>query len=233
MSMNSIFCFGDGYAHGHIWPEWPQILQALLPNTQVTAHTGIGAGNEYLINSLIQLEDKINSQTVIFQWASPYRFDKLLQDDKWIDRIKQDPIYHFNLCDSAQGTWWLSSASADEKIQEYHTLFVQSKQAELRFNNQKILVENYLKLKKCNYLFVSTRSQEQFVSTHPAKKSRGIEVQPAPLLHFYYIKEILDPLLTLNIDPDRYDKLENLIKQHHWQAYDPDRDEIWQKMTNF
>jgi len=231
--MNNIFCFGDGYAHGHIWPEWPQILQALLPNTQVTAHTGIGAGNEYLINSVIQLGDKIDGQTVIFQWASPYRFDKLIQDNTWIDRAKNDPVYHFNLYNSSEGIWWLSSASTDEKIQEYHNLFVQSKQAELRFTNQKILLENYLKLKKCKYLFVSTGSQEQFVLSHPAATSRGTEVQPAPLLHFYYIKEILDPQLTLNIDPARYDKLENLIKQHHWQAYDPDREEIWQKMSDF
>jgi hypothetical protein len=233
MSTNSIFCFGDGYAHGHIWPEWPQILQALLPDVQVTAHTGVGAGNEYLIHSLIQLGDKIANQTVIFQWALPYRFDKLIQDDDWIDRAKQDPIYNFNLYNSDQGTWWLSSASTDKKIQEYHTLFVQKKQAELRFNNQKILVEAYLKSKKCKYLFVSTESQEQFVSSHTAKHLRGTEVQPAPLLHLYYIKEVLDSLLTLDIEAARYDKLENLIKQHPWQAYDPDREEIWQKMSDF
>ena len=231
--MNSIFCFGDGYAHGHIWPEWPQILQTLLPDTTVETHTGIGAGNEYLINSLIQLGDKIVGQTVIFQWASPYRFDKLIQDDAWIDRAKQDPVYYFNLYDSAHGTWWLSSASTDKKIQEYHDVFVQNKQAKLRFDNQKILIENYLNAKKCKYLFVSTGSQEQFVLSHPAKKFKRAEVQPAPLLHFYYVKEILEPALTLNIKPARYNELENRIKTHNWKAYDPDREEIWQKMSDF
>jgi hypothetical protein len=231
--MNNVFCFGDGYAHGHIWPEWPQILQALLPNYQVTACTGVGSGNEYLINQLIQLGDQINNQTVIFQWAHPGRFDKLIEDNQWINRANSDPVYHFNLYESAHGTWWLSSASHDEKIKEYHNFFVQPKQQKLRLINQKILVESYLKLHKCNYLFVSTNEQEAFCSTHSSKNLRGEEVQPTPLLHFYYVKEVLAPKLNLVIEAARYNQLEMLIKQHKWQAYDPDREEIWQKMSNF
>jgi hypothetical protein len=231
--MNSIFCFGDGYAHGHIWPEWPQILQALLPNYQVIACTGVGAGNEYLINLLIQLGDQIDNQTVIFQWAQPGRFDKLIEDDQWLVRAKSDPVYYFNLYESAGKTWWLSSASNDEKIKEYHNFFVQCNQENLRLTNQQILVESYLKLHSSNYLFVSTNKQESFCVNHPYKNLRGIEVQPAPLLHFYYIKEVLAPKLNIIIDITRYNRLEQLIKQHKWQAYDPDRDEIWQKMSEF
>ena len=44
-NMNKIFCFGDGFATGHIWPEWPQILQALVPQHQVINTTGIGEGD--------------------------------------------------------------------------------------------------------------------------------------------------------------------------------------------
>ena len=44
---------------------------------------------------------------------------------------------------------------------------------------------------------------------------------------------MLAPGLNLTIDPARYDILEKLIKQHNWQAYDPDRAEIWQKMSSF
>jgi hypothetical protein len=47
--MKKIFCFGDGFATGHIWPEWPQILQALVPNCQVVVTAGIGAGSEFLV----------------------------------------------------------------------------------------------------------------------------------------------------------------------------------------
>jgi hypothetical protein len=233
MSINSIYCFGDGYAHGHIWPEWPQILQALVPEYTTTAHTGIGAGNEYLINLLIEQGDNISNQTVIFQWAQTSRFDKLIEDKEWLSRAKADPVYYFNLYDSAHGTWWLSSASKNEKIQEYHKLFVQNKQENLRFINQQILVENYLKQHNCKYLFISTAEEEQFCLQHAKQKFRGNEVQPSPLLHFYYVKEVLAPKLNLVIEATRYNKLEMLIKQHVWQAYDPDREEIWQKMSDF
>jgi len=231
--MNSIFCFGDGYAHGHIWPEWPQILQALLPGHTVTPQTGIGSGNEYLINLLVQLGNKIENQTVIFQWAPLGRFDKLIQDKDWLNRVKNDPVYYFNLYESIHGTWWLSSSSKDKKIQEYHNFFVQNQQEHLRLTNQKILVESYLKLHNCNYLFVSTDEQETFCSEHFHKQFRGNEVQPSPLLHFYYIKEVIAPGLNLTIDTTRYNTLEKLIKQHNWQAYNPDRAEIWQKMSAF
>jgi hypothetical protein len=230
--MNSIFCFGDGYAHGHIWPEWPQILQALLPKIQIVPCTGIGAGNEYLINLLINLGQQIKDQTVIFQWSQPGRFDKLIEDDAWLARAKNDPGYHFNLYNSNGKTWWLSSASKDEKIKEYHSFFVQTAQENLRLTNQKILVESYLKLYSCNYLFESTAKQEWFCYNHD-RSTRGTEIQPAPLLHFYYIKEVLAPKLNLDIDIDRYNKLEQLIKQHKWQPYDPDCAEIWHKMIDF
>jgi len=231
--MSNIFCFGDGYAHGHIWPEWPQILQALLPDQPVTAHTGIGSGNEYLINLLIQLGDKIENQTVIFQWAMTGRFDKLIEDDAWLERAKQDPIYHFNLYESKHGTWWLSSASKDEKIQQYHRLFLQPAQEKLRLANQQILVESHLKLHRCNYLFVSTDEEEAFCSTHVEKHLRGNEVQPAPLLHFYYLTEVILPKLNIKVDSARCKQLEQAIKQHKWQAYDPDQAEIWKTIAEF
>ena len=229
--MNNIFCFGDGYAHGHIWPEWPQILRALLPDYQTSTHTGIGSGNEYLITLLLDLGNKIDGQTVIFQWAQTGRFDKLIEDTDWLERAKNDPVYHFNFYDSPHGTWWLSSGSQDTKIQEYHNFFVQAEQDALRLANQKTLVENYLKQHNCKYLFVSTDAQELFCSTHAFKEFRGNEVQPAPLLHLCYVKEVLLPGMDITVSPERMDRLETLIKQHSWQAYDPDRAEIWQKIS--
>jgi hypothetical protein len=233
MSTNKIYCFGDGYAHGHIWPEWPQILQALAPEYNTTVHTGIGAGNEYLINLLIEQGDNISNQTVIFQWAQTSRFDKLIEDEAWLVRAKSDPVYHFNLYESAHGTWWLSSASKNKKIQEYHKLFVQNKQENLRFNNQQILVENYLQQHNCKYLFISTREEEQFCSHHIEQKLRGDEVQPSPLLHFYYLTEVILPKLNIIVTAHRYKQLKQAITEHKWKAYDPDRDEIWQKMLVF
>jgi len=226
MSTNKIFCFGDGYAHGHIWPEWPQILQALLPTYQVIAHTGIGAGNEFLIDNLLNVN--CQNQTVIFQWAQPNRFDKLLQDTQWKIFAEQDPIYYFNFETTRSGTWWLSSNSQTEKIQEYHKFFIQNHQAELRFKNQRTLVENYLQNKNSHYWFTSTKEQELFCQAHTSKHLRGTEIQPSPIMHFYFVIECIKPILKLDIDANLQEKLKNIIESVDWKPYDPDRNPIWQ-----
>lgn len=230
MFTNKIFCFGDGYAHGHIWPEWPQILQALLPQHQIIVKSGIGAGNEFLIDQL--LNSSCQGHSVIFQWAQATRFDKLIQDDNWTNMAKQDPVYFFNFETNTSGTWWLSSASQNQKIQEYHNFFVQSQQAQLRFKNQKNLVENYLQNQKCCYWFTSSQEQELFSRSHAKQHLRGTEIQPSPQMHFYFVVEIIKPALNLKIDTDLQQKLQTIIVNTKWKPYDPDRKEIWQNICN-
>jgi hypothetical protein len=230
MSTNKIFCFGDGIAHGHIWPEWPQILQALLPTHQIITRTGIGAGNEFLINNL--LNEDCQNQTVIFQWAQEDRFDKLLQDDDWKTRAEQDPVYFFNLENTVDGVWWLSSASTDEKVKEYHSFFVQSQQAKLRLRNQRILVENYLQNKHSRYWFTSTAEQERFCYVHPERHLRNNQMQPSPIMHFYFVIECIAPALDLQINLKLQKKLQEIINSTKWQPFDPFRESIWQDICN-
>lgn len=228
MSTNKIFCLGDGYAHGHIWPEWPQILQALLPDHEIITGTGVGAGNEFLIDQLLNFD--CQDQTVIFQWAYAHRFDKLLQDQVWQDMAQDDPVYSFNCMTTASGTWWLSSASKNPKIREYHNFFVQNQQSTLRLKNQKILVENYLQNKHCQYLSISTQDQEVFCRLHKDSGLRGNEVQPSPIMHFYFVVELIKPALDLPIDVKQQELLEKHMLETTWTPYDPDRKEIWENI---
>ena len=57
--MKKIYTFGDGYASSHLWPEWPVILEALLPDCVFTHYGAVGAGNEFILNAVVQshLED--------------------------------------------------------------------------------------------------------------------------------------------------------------------------------
>jgi hypothetical protein len=48
-----IYTFGDGFAAGHIWPEWPQLLEAVT-QTEVKNFGHVGAGNEYIFNCAIK-----------------------------------------------------------------------------------------------------------------------------------------------------------------------------------
>ena len=88
-----IFTFGDGYATGHIWPEWPQILKALCPEHEIINTAGIGAGYEFLVSNFVYMLPQLHNQATIFQWPHPQRFDKLLEDESWDDIIKNDTTY--------------------------------------------------------------------------------------------------------------------------------------------
>jgi len=233
MSTNKIFCIGDGFAHGHIWPEWPQIMQALLPQREIVLISGIGAGNEFLINEFLELGKEIQHQKVIFQWADAFRFDKLVQDSSWISLGESDPVYHFNFYQSNDKNWWLSSDSQNIKVQEYHNFYIQDKQAKLRLQNQKTLVENYLQNNQCDYYFTSTKEQIKFNNDSRFNRLTSKEIQPTPMVHFYFVTEVLLPAISITCDAERVNILKQRIANQNWIAYDPDRIEIWQKISIF
>lgn len=231
INTNKIFCLGDGFAHGHLWPEWPQILTALLPDYTVIPITSIGAGNEFLISGL--LEQDITNSTVIFQWAIANRFDKLLrfQDDQWLDIIKNDPVYFFNVVEQNGYKWWLSSGSSTNEVMRYHKFYVTRKQAHHRFVTQQKLIDTYVAYHNCNYVKISTPEQDTYSLQMRFAGVRGDEVQPSPVVHYCYIDEVLLPKLDVVVDVDRKNKLEHLIKNTKWVAYDPDQPMIWQDMV--
>jgi len=222
--INKIYCLGDGFAHGHIWPEWPQLLQCLFPAHNVICLTGIGAGNEFLISQL--LDHDINQCTVIFQWAQPNRFDKLIEDTSWDANISQDSVYSENVIKN----WWLSSASTNNDIQLYHNFFVQPEQAKLRMKIQQKLVESYLKDKQCKYIFTSTAEQEKFSQQDCFQSIRQNEIQPNPIIHLYFLTEILLPKIKLTPNLDILTYITKKVKSTNWKPYDPDRQEILNTM---
>jgi hypothetical protein len=230
MSTNKVFCLGDGYAHGHLWPEWPQILQAVVENQEVIVISGIGAGNEFLIHKLLQHD--IKNQTVIFQWASHKRFDKIIEDDSWKVIAKNDEIYHFNLYQSGNDLWWLSSASENHHVRLYHDFYVQEQQALARLQDQKKLLQGYLANQGCRYIEISTLQEEIFSRQEKFRITRGSEVQPSPMVHYSFLMEEILPKSNISYDPKRADKLRQLIENFNWKPYDPDRKEIWNRMVN-
>jgi hypothetical protein len=87
--MKKIYTFGDGYASSHIWPEWPVILQALLPECDFTHYGAVGAGNEYILNAVVQADLLDSDAYFLVQWALANRFDKLLEDSSWDTLLTQ------------------------------------------------------------------------------------------------------------------------------------------------
>lgn len=231
--MNKIFCFGDGFATGHIWPEWPQILQALLPQYQVINTAGIGAGSEFLVSGFVDLIKDMQDSIVIFQWPSIKRFDKMLQDDSWQSTISNDPVYHFNVnTDLGNRLWWLSSTSTNEEIKNYHTRFVQSQQHARREQVYRTLVLNTCNNLNCRVIYTSTYEQDRFSRSTRFKLNRQDQVQPSPIVHFYWLIEKILPHVDIVIDRQQQKTLETIINQTTWTPYDPDREEIWSQIKD-
>ena len=231
--MNKIYTFGDGFATGHIWPEWPQILQALLPDYKVINTSAVGAGAEWLVHNMIpQLTDMANS-TVIFQWPVATRFDKLIEDSTWQEIADKDPVYAFNQHKFKNELWWVSSASEQKEVLDYHNRFVQKAQHNTRWHDYKILVKHTLENIKCTYVIISTVEQEKFSRDVAFAQVRLNEVQPSPVVHFRYLLDIVLPQLDkVLVDEHRALVLQTRISSHFWKAYDPDRDKIWKKMSS-
>jgi hypothetical protein len=230
--MNKIYTFGDGFATGHLWPEWPQILQALVPEYTVNNDSSaIGAGAEYLVTGFVDLVSELENQLVIFQWPQADRFDKLIEDKHWFHIGKTDTVYHFNFHKRPYGTWWISSASQQPQVREYHEKFVQAEQHEVRLKNYQTLVRNTLENLNCAYYFTSTHEQQYYSTLNRFAETRQQEVQPSPIVHYYFLTEKILPNINIPYDTARAKRLENLIATQPWQAYDPYRNEIWRDLV--
>jgi hypothetical protein len=78
----------------------------------------------------------------------------------------------------------------------------------------------------------STQSAGTFSQNKRFSLTRQTEVQPSPIVHFYWLTECILPQLDIQIDQKLQNNLELLISQTKWTPYDPDREEIWTKINN-
>lgn len=224
MFTTKIFCCGDGYAHGHIWPEWPQLLQCLLPDAEIEVISAVGAGNEYLISELLCRD--VKNSTVIFQWPESRRFDKLLEDKTWDNTIDLDPVYHFNRCYGTTGTWWCSSASQQSEVAQYHSLYIGPKQANVRESNAKKMLSAWIEQQGAQQIFTSTFEQEQYSRQLKFKNIRGNQIQPHPLIHFWFLVEKILPQISLKCSDQRIELIKQRLESVNWEPYHPDRQQM-------
>jgi hypothetical protein len=228
--MNNIFCFGDGSAASHIWPEWPVIISALYNDIKNKNFGAIGAGNEFITSAVVEAHKEDPTAFFLIQWAQHNRFDKLLQDDLWSEIIKTDPVYYFNTVELNKNQWWISSASTQKDIQHYHKHYIQTKQSELRTANYKYLLLNLLKNQS---IFFSTEDMEVYSRQPRFKDVRQKEVQPTPIIHMAYVEEKILPLMPIQPNAVKVRELKTRIETQPWIPYDPDRVQIWENIINF
>jgi hypothetical protein len=239
--MKKILCVGDGFGKGHIWPMWPQLLSELLNDVDIDNYSEVGAGNEFICNRIIDACEKKNYDVVLVQWAMSKRLDVINNQQNNISKyIIKDKVYNkkYSNIKINNRTWWLSSGSQTEYVQNYHNNYISDEQHKLRSINYIKLVESYLKQKKIsNFLFFSSykldfidmlesnmldwsiwcidegkNGMAEYGKTF-LKKYTTNEAQPHPLVHLSYIKEIILPKLGMTVDDKKLQELSIKIEK--------------------
>lgn len=246
-----IYTFGDGFAAGHIWPEWPQILEAIT-QMPVTNFGHIGAGNEYIFNCAVKTALKAQpTDTFLIQWAKPDRFDKIIEDAAWEDLQSQDPVYKSIQSNVYNQTWWSTSASNLEQISTYRNFYIQSQQATDRSVLYMISLSKMLDSFGIKHYYFCTYNYDysSHINFKDLKKLpwidmvgmdewsrhmelRGTEIQPKPIIHFNWVIEKILPRLNIELPPLVIDNISNVIKNYNFEPFHFDRDQEWTNIKN-
>jgi hypothetical protein len=116
-------------------------------------------------------------------------------------------------------------------VREYHEKFVQAGQHHLRLKNYQTLVKNTLENINCKYVFTSTHEQQYYSTLNRFKDVRQQEIQPSPIVHYYFLVEKILPNLNITVDKSRQQRLEQLITAQPWQPHDPYQAAVWQDLV--
>lgn len=233
MTIKRLYTVGDGYAHNHYWPMWSQILADILecPWTNLSA---IGAGNEYIANSVVDAltkdPDPTNSIWII-QWSSPKRLDLQINDENQtlVEYIKTDPVYYNNFAQTAQDqTYWVSSASKLDRIVE-HNDFITEAQHITRSRNLQRSVAYALDYYGVDWRYMFTydapwarnnlipdskyiwESQKTFRTKSQYKDLDVGEIQPVSSIHLDFLEQFILPYYKY--DPAKLNEVKKQIVQ--------------------
>lgn len=238
-NITKIATAGDGFAANHIWPMWPHILQMTTIDTELASLGAIGAGNEYIFNSVLEHINSNETDLVIVQWAQSPRLDLIVDTNHKADIVKQDPVYNENMYDN----WWLSSASTQPYVKTYHKDYIGIVQSRQRTKNYIISLAAILESRNIPYRFTTTYTSEHYpnrdinwdnwvwhspgsgmqeYSLLPEFSSiRLNEVQPSPLVHLQWVLDILKPSLNLQWEFTHIEKLRELFARGDWHGLLP------------
>ena len=245
-----IYVFGDGFATGHIWPEWPQLLE-LVVDQPVKNYAHIGAGNEYIFNCAVKsLLTTTTDDTILIQWADPLRYDKIIEASDWVELQSQDPKYKDINSEIYNQLWWSTSGSDLQAIKHYKEFYVQPQQAINRsmlymlslltlldskniknysffsYSFDYSAHNNYQDLKKLSWVDLNLGMDEWTQLT----SIRGNEVQPSTHSQWQWLQANLLPKLQVN--SDKVNKLNRILQYTTFSAYDPDRHQQWLNIKN-
>lgn len=236
--------FGDSVAVPSWYPKyykWPKIIELMTRKLTVNNLSRYGAGNEYLVNALRQ--NIKSSDAVLLQWAVPNRLDLMLtgHTKPWREIIATDPVYHDNVVELNDHSFWLSSGSKLPTVQEYHGTYISMFQHRLRsqlfIDYAKLLIDQhqveYRFMLTWDSLYLANQVADDINwSCHQPLKGMhdfrnhsefseldlGI-TQPIPLIHYDFVRKFIMPYLDLPWRSDReLAAVESMLYRHYKES---------------
>jgi hypothetical protein len=211
-------------------------------NTDVVSLGQVGAGNEYIYNSVIEQIQKQKPDLVLVQWATSNRLDLIVDSEFKQQIIATDMIYKDHIFD-LDNSWWLSSASSTEYVKTYHENYIGTIQHRRRTVNYILALQSILTLMRIPYVFFSTYELDflddtlaQSINWENWVDQQGMEnysrqdrfsnirldaVQPSPTVHLDYVLEQLKPRLNLTWNEEHITKLRELFEKQDWHGLVP------------
>jgi hypothetical protein len=225
--------------------KWPELIQQMANNVELTNLSRYGAGNEYIVECLRANVD--DADMVLCQWTHPHRLDLLLGHDPnirdfWQEQIDQDLVYNKNVLTIKNKDYWITSASKNEYIQDYHTRYISKPQhnarSELYVDYATMLLEKknkpfkflltyslpFLKdihINKDNWIWHKEyKSMEDFRNYGKyAELDLKTYVQPIPLIQFDFVRQYIMPRVDLEWHSTKeLDNLETFLYNSHKEA---------------
>jgi hypothetical protein len=149
----TLLTISDGNGVDNDFKKWPTLLQLMTSDSlQIKNKSVIGASNELILMQVAESIETENIDCAIIQWTIPARID-LVADEFWQEQAKIDPVYHFNIVQSNNQDWWVTSSSNNQYIKEYHNRYIKEWQATQRSQSYMLAASTLLKNKNIPFVF--------------------------------------------------------------------------------
>lgn len=236
MNKKSLLVISDGNGVENNFHKWPFFLKILTSKTLNLINKSIvGSSNELILYQLVNTIKEQDIDYAIIQWTKPLRVD-VIADDFWTEQANIDPIYHFNIVNVLSNNWWVTSASENSYIQEYHGKYVKNLHAELRSMSWIMAAAELLKTNNIKYKFSLCYKLnfippfDNILNQYPwvwHKPNQGINefrytsqylpydaglAQPHPLIGLDWVDKVLKPQCDfVDYDDNAYYNIEQLL----------------------
>lgn len=148
-----LLTISDGNGVDNNFKKWCFYLKLLLAKTHVVINQSVtGASNEMIFMQLAQAIHQGQIDQAIVQWTIPQRLD-VIADEFWLGQAENDDRLSFNIVESNDHNWWVSSSSKNAYIREYHDVYIKHWQAAQRSQSYMVAAAELCKSNNIEFVF--------------------------------------------------------------------------------